>query len=489
MFSIDFESPRFKSAMRTLQFVLLSVFVVVGTIILVYAGQGYDINRRTGEVIQNGLLLVNSTPEGAVVSINGQAENDTTPGRFPLPEGTYDISIAADGYRTWQKSLTVAGSAVEWVYYPLLIPNELEPSTISARQNVEFIGQSPDGQRFLIRQTARTASFNLMNISGKSVNDDDVITLPAELLQLSAANGRLGQFDFEGWADDNISVLLSHRVNNKVEYILLDTQEPADSINLTDEYDLDLRDVRLINGQAGEFYALVNEDLRRLNLDQGTISTPLARNVRRYVLHEDRFVAYINSDSNDQLQLGLIDNSQATVLQELEGEAKRYGLEFAAFDGEFHLALLDRQLERLTVLIDPHVQSQDADSLSRFIMPTPKAQYVSFSRNGQFVLAQGGGSFYTHDFDRTRRFKFNPDINLPADYQARWLNGNYLVAHDRAGLMHLFEFDGGNLQSLYPSDPDFEVWVGNNQETLYSLLPGNGTLTFLQATSLISETD
>ena len=46
-----------------------------------------------------GFLIVNSTPPGATVSINGQDRPDKTPARFKLRPGTYQLVVSHDGQR------------------------------------------------------------------------------------------------------------------------------------------------------------------------------------------------------------------------------------------------------------------------------------------------------------------------------------------------------------------------------------------------------
>lgn len=491
MFSIDFESPRFKSALRTLQYVFLTVFVVAGTIILVYAGQGYDINRRTGELIQNGLLLVNTSPDGSVVFIDGQAESDLTPSRFPLPAGDYDIRIEQAGYLPWQKQIPVIGSQVEWLYYPILIPEQLITENVSALSNVEFIRQSADGSRFLVRQKGDGTVFHLFSIEGSALTDDERLTLPVDTFELRNSSGRFGSFSFEGWASDNQTVLLRHSVGRQVEYILFDIQQPSESVNVSRQFDLDLRDARFINGQASQLYALVGGDLRRFDLQSDTLSAPIIRDVSRYVLYEDQYVIYIRNDDTDGLLLGMVrDDGQSAVIERLSGTTNDYRLEFASYDDEFHLALLDRSEDKLTLVIDPQsLIDNDQAQIESTQVDVADVQYISFSRNGQFISAQSGSSFYTYDFDRNRTHNFTIDVRLPADYEVEWLNGTHLVAHDRTDRLFLFEFDGGNIRPLVNAHPDFGVFTDNAAETLYTLSPtGNSDRVFLQSTNLLAET-
>ena len=78
--------------------------VVFGTIILVLLAYGFDLNRKSGEVIQNGLVYIDSAPDNATLKINGQEHTSKTNTRVSLPEGKYTIEVSKDSYRTWNRT-------------------------------------------------------------------------------------------------------------------------------------------------------------------------------------------------------------------------------------------------------------------------------------------------------------------------------------------------------------------------------------------------
>lgn len=484
MFSIDTESPRFKSTLRAIQYAVLSLLVVVGTIILVFAGQGYDFNRGTGQVIQNGLLLINTLPENALVTINGQPESDQTPGRFALPAGEYDLALSLDGYRDWNKQITVTPSGVEWVYYPLLVPIELTTARVGVWRNLEFIAPTPNGRSLLVRQATKQLSFSLVEVDNAAVTNELTINPPATMLDLSEGDS-IGTFNFIEWSENGRHALVGYEQGELAQILWLDTENPSNSLNLNQVFDLNLSEPVFIDGDAQRLYVLVEGDLRRLDLDERTISAPLARGVASYKATRDRFVTYLAS-VDGVTQIGLIEGNDARLLRNnLDGAASRYDFTVAEFDREFYLALLDTLNNQLVIATNPH---QPDSSVADVVLDSPGARFVSFSVNGQFALAQGGGSFVSYDLDRARTHRYNTPFVQPAEAEMVWMDGYRLVGFDRKGQMHIFEFDGGNAEKMLAVNPAFDVFFTPDFDALYSVSPlDQSRNSFLMHTSLINE--
>jgi hypothetical protein len=488
MLSIDFEDPKVISFLRTLQYALLTIFVVGLTIVLVYVARGYDYDPDTGEVIQNGLLLVDSQPSGATVLIDGVPESDATPSRLPLRQGSYNVAISQDGYVEWKKTVTLSGSVVEWLYYPLLIPEERTIENVTALKNIEFIGQTPGGQGFLVRQTSPDPRFTLLQVRDNAIIDEEQISLSTALF--SKQSGSLGMMSFAGWAADARHALIQHTDEEAPEFIWFDRDKPTESRNLNKDYALPLRDARFINGDNNRLYAVVNKDLRRLNLANNTISAPVITDVERYVLYEDRYVVYIGLVEGQRV-LALYEPNQpeSRILLQLEGDAADYRLEFSAYDEEFHLALLNVTTGNLQIWRDPqNVQNElGVPTLTGAVviaLQIDDPSYLSFSKNGQFAVAQSGNRFISYDFEYDRRYRFTLDQEFTPSTEAVWLDGFRLVAANTANKLVLFEFDGENSIELMTVDPKRTVWIDPAQENLYGLSLSVGGTQFLQRLNL-----
>jgi hypothetical protein len=151
---MDFLDPRKRRSHNIRLFVgyfLISIVIGLATIILVYAAYGYGINTKTGQIIQNGLLFVDSKPGGADIYLNNQKRSTQTAARLVLPSGFYNLRIQKDGYQSWQRSFILDEHTVSRYVYPFLFPTK--PITFNLKNYTsvpQIITQSPDRHWLLL---------------------------------------------------------------------------------------------------------------------------------------------------------------------------------------------------------------------------------------------------------------------------------------------------------------------------------------------------
>src|SRR3990167_9800897 len=98
---MDFLDPRKRRAHSIrlmVAYLLLAVAIGLGGYLLLKAAEGYGVDPKTGSVIQNGLLFVDSNPDGADIYINDDLHQSKTSARLILPVGDYKLTIKKDGY-------------------------------------------------------------------------------------------------------------------------------------------------------------------------------------------------------------------------------------------------------------------------------------------------------------------------------------------------------------------------------------------------------
>jgi hypothetical protein len=112
--------------------VIILIFLILGTIAVVLYGTGYRLGVKQGRplVSRTGILVANSQPKGAQVSIDGHltTATDTT---INLTPGNYTIKISRDGYFPWEKKLRVEEKVVTEAY-ALLFPIAPKLESISS---------------------------------------------------------------------------------------------------------------------------------------------------------------------------------------------------------------------------------------------------------------------------------------------------------------------------------------------------------------------
>src|SRR5690606_24256912 len=129
---MDFLNPKKKRAHRIRLFIgygLMAVAIGIATTILVFEAYGFDLDRKTGTVIQNGLLFIDAHPESADIRLNGESKGQTD-ARLVIPDGQYTVELNRDGYRGWKRTFRLEGSSIERLVYPFLFPEKLDTEDI-----------------------------------------------------------------------------------------------------------------------------------------------------------------------------------------------------------------------------------------------------------------------------------------------------------------------------------------------------------------------
>src|SRR5690242_13947437 len=111
---MDFLDPRKRRKHRRqliVGYILMSTAIILGAYLLVVSAGGFGYDTKTGSVIVNGLLFLDTKPGGADIYINGQNRNTKTAARLILPAGDYSVTLKRDGYREWSRSFSLTEHA------------------------------------------------------------------------------------------------------------------------------------------------------------------------------------------------------------------------------------------------------------------------------------------------------------------------------------------------------------------------------------------
>lgn len=97
-------NPRARRILR--RTFIAAFFIIAPAIILSTAGYRYNFSRQRFE--RTGVMLVETRPTGATVSLGGKIQKPQTPARLQkLSPGPYDVRVEKAGYRAWEKSVAV----------------------------------------------------------------------------------------------------------------------------------------------------------------------------------------------------------------------------------------------------------------------------------------------------------------------------------------------------------------------------------------------
>ncbi len=454
---MDFLDPS-KKGMRRLRLlisyaVMLSV-VTVGTIVLVYAAYGYGINTKTGDVVKNGLLFVDSQPGGAEIFLNGNDTKSSTSARMVLPAGGYDLLLKRDGYRPWQRQLDLKQHSIERFVYPFLWPSQLAPQTVQAYpSNPHLITQSPDRRWLLVENTnpdPTILSFDQFDTSRPEV-PKQTVNFPAALF--TSYNHATSAFAEIAWASDNRHLLIAHTFPGGREFVILDRTSPGSSVNINVYANISPAQVGLRNKKSDQFYTLdqAGGSLQQLNLATKAL-TPILSGVLAYKSLGDDLIIYATATNQPagQVSINIWDRSNGYRLQAVPA-SERYLIDAVQFQGHWYYAAGAAGADRLNIYRDPLDTLRDPAKKSALVtasLDLANAQNVSFSNNARFIGVQAGQLFNSYDLEATTKYVYT--VDKPLVGPMKWMDGHRWIGQTQGNAV-VIDYDGTNQQLLVPS--------------------------------------
>lgn len=473
---MDFLNPKKKRAHRRrllIGYFLVGLAIAVGTVVLILQAYGFDINRKNGQVIQNGLVFVDSKPVSGDVYLNGKSQGQTKQ-KLVIPAGQYDLEIQKTGYRTWKRSFSLGGGAIERMEYPFLFPTKLTPKDVQLYAAQPALAtNSPDRRWLVVQQPGKTDSFDVVDLNSAS-NATTTITIPTTILTSATGDQRL---ELVEWSTDNRHLLLKHSFTGGLEFIVLDRENAAQSVNLSKQFKVPFTKVSLHDKQPDEFYLLdgATGTLRLADLKNKSPAVVLEKVLD---FHPDGTtqILYVTETAAQpgNVLVRLRVNASNTVTIRQISKNSRYLLDMAKYDNHWYIVFSDSISRKAFVYKDP--QSFAPKSQADAQVPTAyralrldvDAEFVSFSANAQFIALQGGSKFAVYDLENNRQYRYDSQLKLPAGYKVTWMDGHRLAASSD-GVVVVFEYDNQNRQILVSGDAGIAPFFDRNYEVLYTI--------------------
>ena len=475
---MDFLDPdKKKKHVRRLYFgyFLVAVAIILASVVLLFQALGYDLDRKTGQVIQNGLIFFDSQPESATIYLNGEDKGQTA-SRLTVPAGQYTAELRRSGYKTWKRSFNLEGSSIERLVYPVLFPEKLNTQELRAYGGVTgFATQSPDRQWILTQKPGSLTLFEQID-ANKPKDPVREVAVPVGVLTASPGEHALKAVE---WSTDNRHVLLQHIYKDGTEFVMIDRETPASSFNVNKLFAQNPSKVSLRDKKYDQLY-LYDSTARTLQRADAKTKqvAPLLSGVLAYKSYGADTLLYAATDST---------KPDATVVRIRDGD-KTYPLRSYINAGEFHLDItrFDEQWYavvgatnegRVSIYKNPMTRSKNsANGLPQahtvLIMKDPRQ--VLFSANARFILTQNGNQFAIYDAETNRRHYYAVDLPISAELKATWMDGHRLLVNTQSNV-HVFDFDGINQRQLVRISPDTVPFFDRDYNRLYTLAPSSSS--------------
>lgn len=453
-------------------YVLIGIAVALTTVILVYLSYGFGLGKN-GSVIQNGLLYLSSQPNPASIYINGKLSSSNTNTRLALPSDIYHIQIASNRYRTWSRSIEIDGGIVTHYDYPLLIPNKLSSVKYASYSNTPPLAtQSLDRKILLVQQAGSNTNFDLYNLTSTTKSMTSVI-LPSSVVSKALTSE---SYTTVAWANDNQHVILSHLFDGKKEYILFDTSNPSQSVNLSQTLaNISFTDLTLDNKQYNKYYLYNNLTKTLQTVDLSTPNSPvmILGNVLVYDTYQTNTVLYatnIGAEAN-KVNIDELVNGVNYHIKTFNA-GTNYLLNMAGYNGVIYVAAGSASGNKVYIYKDPvsQLKSQPTQApVPSQVLFVNNPNYLSFSDNTQFIMTENAQQFGVFDIENGHGYNYTTThpIDAPASH-ATWMDGDRLT-YVSNGKVIIFDYDNNYQQSLVSESPLYLPFFSSNFDYLYTL--------------------
>lgn len=441
-----------KRLLILLSYAVVAVAVLITTIILVELGQGYTYNFKTNQFSINGLLALGTSPSGANLYINNRYTHRKTPYRSTMPTGTYDVELRADGYRTWRKQIDILPYQVTILNSIFLLPNTITPIRVTPNQTVSGLIASTDRKHFAYFTPEPAPALWVLNPDSKQGTK---IYTP----KTASADHPAEQMLDATWSDDNSHMLVRSTIGAATVYNLVSASggSPTD---LTSVFKFDLTGLRFSSYDWHELYWNSPEGLRKINVNDRTVSAVLASQVSNFTFAGNNRIIYVQTTPQGKSVWSMDHNgNNAKRLIESLSESGSYELIYANHNRDM-LAVLPQSSATATLYLDIFSSTPTSKVIAHGV------SHISFSDDGRYLAFYNGDGFGTYDVERNMLTSAKQGSNSLSCLT--WFDPAHVVIC-RNGEADLVELDGSNLTTIAPIVSGTTAYGSFDQRFIYTV--------------------
>jgi hypothetical protein len=220
----------------------------------------------------------------------------------------------------------------------------------------------------------------------------------------------------------------------------------------------------------------------------------LIQHVLAYQSYSTDTFLYFSDESAvaGKVTLKLLIGSTTTQLKTLPASPS-YLVDLTKYSGDLYIVAGSSSENKVYIFKDPVGQlsgSQKHALVPSQVLHVNQPNYVSFSNNAQFIVAENGQQFGVYDIENDKGYNYSSEQVLDAPQaHASWMDGDRLLITSGGSLV-AFDYDHTNQRTLVGNNPAYLPAFAPDFKYLYSLAPSaTAGQTVLDQTSLLAPAD
>lgn len=414
---------------------IMVLMVIVTVVVLALVVSGYWVNSDF-KVERQGMLQVSSVPSGADLDVDGESSwLQRTNTSKVLSSGEHTVTISKDGYDSWSKTINISEGLLYRIHYPRLFLQDRTAEKVLDTTGSTMGTISPDGTKLLLAGDTTEWKLVKLNSDTPEAKKLDISKFfPGTSLAEGATVGLFsGKIIAADWDHDSGHVLFRVEHSGNTEWVLLDVNNVASSINLTKEFGADFSAVKILDNTSSSLLAIQSGNLHKIDVPGKSISAVLIQDVYDFDHYESE-VVFSAASSAGGYTVGLFKIGEAKPT-ELETVTQPTKVAISKFYDDMYITTLQEN----TVML--HKKADFAEPIASLeVSFTPEVMKVG--HNGEFITMSSGPNIATLDMETNSIREWQVAGN-----SFGWIDNDmvYTVAD---GELIVYDFDGLNHRVL-----------------------------------------
>lgn len=452
---------------------------------------GYRLDNDNGRLEQGALLQFDSSPNGANVFIDGVDTGSRTGSKKTVVAGTHTVEMTKPGYEKWSRTLGVEAGTLTWLDYARLVPTERKVTQVAKYEKLSGLTFSPDRKWALAHEDVSSNVLSLVDLRSETVKSSELV-IPEGSYSESLTDGVSHSFSVDSWDTGGRYVLVRHAFKDSTEWLVVDTQNAQQTVNVTTLLSVGFKDVKFAGTNGKVLYGLTDDGtLRKVDVSAATISRAFVSHVESFNIFDKTILSYVGIDPADATKrvAGVYRDGDESphILHTAASIDMPVRIATGEYSNDSFVAISENN--EVTILKGryPSSSAQDSSSLSRYasFKLGGAVSSLSFSADGDYVLAQSGSEFKSYEIERksiNTGMISTTDGATPANL--KWLSIAQLWSSNDGSIV-MRDFDGGNVFSIMKSAKGYDATLSQNGRFLYSVGEVDGGYTLQRVKMII----